>query len=132
MSAIGRVGATYSQNAKTLDEYCNYLDHGRLPVARGLALSRDDLVRRAVIMALMCQGQLQFESVELSYLIDFNSYFAAEFNTLRIMQEQGLVEINSTGIEVTPLGGLFVCGVAMVFDRCLQADQARARFSRIL
>lgn len=132
VSAIGRVGAAYSQNAKTLDEYCNYLDQDRLPVARGLALSRDDLVRRAVIMALMCQGQLQFESVELSYLIDFNSYFAAELNTLRIMQEQGLVEINSTGIEVTPMGGLFVCGVATVFDRYLQADHARARFSRIL
>lgn len=132
VSAIGRVGAACSQNAKTLQEYCNYLDQDRLPVARGLALSRDDLVRRAIIMALMCQGQLQFESVELSYLIDFNRYFAAELNSLRTMQEQGLVEINGTGIEVTPLGGLFVCGVAMVFDRYLQADHARARFSRIL
>lgn len=54
--AIGRVGATYSQNAKTLAEYYDHLDQGRLPVVRGLALSRDDLVRRAVIMALMCQG----------------------------------------------------------------------------
>lgn len=56
VSAIGRVGATYSQNAKTLAEYYDHLDQGRLPVVRGLALSRDDLVRRAVIMALMCQG----------------------------------------------------------------------------
>ncbi len=47
-------------------------DQGRLPVVRGLALSRDDLVRRAVIMALMCQGALQFESIELAYLLDFH------------------------------------------------------------
>ncbi|MBX9817210.1 MAG: oxygen-independent coproporphyrinogen III oxidase, partial [Burkholderiaceae bacterium] len=63
VSAIGRIGATYSQNAKTLDEYYDYLDQGRFPVVRGLAVTRDDLARRAVIMALMCQGQLQFESI---------------------------------------------------------------------
>ena len=56
VSAIGRVGAIYSQNAKTLDEYYDHLNQGRLPVVRGLALSRDDLLRRTVIMALMCQG----------------------------------------------------------------------------
>ena len=71
VSAIGRIGATYSQNAKTLEEYCDLLDQGRLPVVRGLALSRDDLARRAVIMALMCQGQILFESIELAWLLDF-------------------------------------------------------------
>jgi oxygen-independent coproporphyrinogen III oxidase len=132
VSAIGRVGATYSQNAKTLEEYYDYLDQGRLPVVRGLALTRDDLVRRSVIMALMCQGQLQFESIELAYLLDFKSYFAAELETLRGMQEQGLVEVNGTSIQVTATGWFFVRGVAMVFDRYLQADRTRARFSKII
>ncbi|MHB1199086.1 MAG: oxygen-independent coproporphyrinogen III oxidase [Polaromonas sp.] len=131
-SAIGRIGATYSQNAKTLEEYYDALDQGHLPVARGLALSRDDLLRRVVIMALMCQGQLQFESVELAYLIDFKSYFAVELETLRGMQAQGLVAVNDTGIEVTAMGWFFVRGIAMVFDRYLQADRTRARFSRII
>jgi len=63
VSAIGRVGATYSQNVKTIEEYYDYIDRGRFPVVRGLDLSRDDLVRRAVIMAIMCQGQLQYESI---------------------------------------------------------------------
>jgi len=132
VSAIGKVGATYSQNAKTLEEYYDCLDQGRLPVVRGLALSRDDLVRRAVIMALMCQGQLQFESIELAHLIDFKSYFVAELEALRGMEEQGLVEVNDSGIEVTTMGWFFVHGVAMVFDRYLQADHTRARFSRII
>jgi len=57
VSSIGRVGPTYSQNAKTLEEYYDHLDQGRFAVVRGLTLSRDDLVRRAVIMALMCQRQ---------------------------------------------------------------------------
>lgn len=132
VSATGKVGATYSQNAETLEEYYDCLDQGRLPVVRGLALSRDDLVRRSVIMALMCQGQLDFESIDLSYLLDFKSYFAAELETLRGMQEQGMVEVNESGIQVSDMGGFFVRGVAMVFDRYLQADRNRARFSRII
>ena len=48
------------------------------------------------------------------------------------MQDQGLVELSDTGIKVTPMGWFFVRGVAMVFDKYLQADRTRARFSKIL
>ncbi|MES2402184.1 MAG: oxygen-independent coproporphyrinogen III oxidase, partial [Pseudomonadota bacterium] len=132
VSAIGRIGATYSQNAKTMEEYCDHLDQGRLPVVRGLALSRDDLARRAVIMALMCQGQVLFESIELAWLLDFRSYFAAEMEQLRDLADAGLVLLDESGIQVTAQGWFFVRAVAMVFDRYLQADRNRARFSRII
>ncbi len=132
VSAIGRVGSTYSQNAKTMDEYCDLLDQGHLPVVRGLALTRDDIIRRNVIMAIMCQGSLQFESINASCLIDFKQYFANELAQLKAMQDQGLVEVTEQGIQVTPMGWFFVRGVAMVFDRYLQADRNRARFSKII
>lgn len=132
VSSIGRVGATFSQNVKTLDEYYDLLNQGRLPVARGMALSRDDLVRRSVIMALMCQGSVLFESVELSHLVNFKHYFEAELQTLIGMQDQGLVVLDDLGVHVTELGWFFVRGVAMVFDRYLQADKNRARFSKII
>ena len=132
VSAIGKVGATYSQNAKDLIEYQDRLDHGQLPVVRGLAVTRDDLLRRAVIMSLMCQGRVQFESIELSHLIDFKSYFAGELGRLSAMQDDGLVELTDSAIEVTAMGWFFVRGVAMVFDKYLQADRTRARFSKIL
>lgn len=132
VSAIGRVGATYSQNVKTLDEYYDAINHGHLPIVRGLALTRDDLVRRAVIMALMCQGEVLFEPVEQSWLIDFRRYFEAELQQLEEMAEQGLVKVGAEGIEVTTMGWFFVRGVAMVFDKYLQADRNRARFSRII
>ena len=132
VSAIGKVGATYSQNAKSLEEYQDLLDHGHLPVVRGLAVSRDDLLRRAVIMALMCQGEVLFESIELAHLIDFRDYFAAELEALRAMEDQGLVKLSDTGIQVTALGWFFVRGVAMMFDKYLQADRTRARFSKII
>lgn len=132
VSAIGKVGATYSQNAKTLEEYYDLLDQGKLPVQRGLALSRDDLARRAVIMALMCQGQVVFESIELAWLLDFRSYFAAEMEQMKALQEQGMVIVDDTGIQVTAQGWFFVRAVAMQFDKYLQADRNRARFSRII
>lgn len=132
VSAIGRIGATYSQNAKTLAEYYDALDHGHFPTNRGLALSRDDLVRRGVIMALMCQGQLQFESIELAYLVDFKNYFAKELERLKALEDQGLVQLDDCGIQVTPQGWYFVRGVAMVFDKYLQMDKTRARFSKII
>jgi oxygen-independent coproporphyrinogen-3 oxidase len=132
VSAIGHVGATFSQNVKTLDAYYDLLNQGRLPVERGLALSRDDLVRRTVIMALMCQGHVLFESVEVAHLVDFKQYFATELQSLALMQEQGLVVLDDGGIQVTELGWFFVRGVAMVFDKYLQADRNRARFSKII
>ena len=132
VSAIGKVGATYSQNAKSLEDYQDLLDQGHLPVVRGLAVSRDDLLRRAVIMALMCQGEVQFESIEVGHLIDFKRYFAAELETLRGMQESGLVSVSEHAIQVTAMGWFFVRGVAMVFDKYLQADRTRARFSKII
>ena len=132
VSSIGRVGATYSQNAKTLEEYYDLLDQGRFPVVRGLALSRDDMVRRSIIMALMCQGAVQFESIELAHLLHFKSSFAAELERLEPLQEEGLVTVDDVGIQVTELGWFFVRGIAMVFDRYLQADRNRSRFSKIL
>ena len=131
-SAIGKVGATYSQNAKDLLQYQDLLDHGHLPIVRGVALSRDDLLRRAVINALMCQGSVQFESIESAYLIDFRATFAPELARLRAMHDDGLVHLSADAIEVTPLGWFFVRGIAMVFDHYLQAKESRAQFSKIL
>ncbi len=132
VSAIGRIGATYSQNAKTLEEYRDLLDQGRLPIVRGLALHRDDLLRRAVIMSIMCQGELSFESIDLGHLIDSRSYFAREFEALQPLAEAGLVQIDGSGLQVTARGWYLVRAIAMVFDRYLQTDQDRARFSRII
>jgi oxygen-independent coproporphyrinogen-3 oxidase len=132
VSAISRIGAGYAQNAKTLDEYQDRLRQGQLPVVRGLALDRDDLVRRAVIMGLMCQGEVPFEPVETAWLLDFRSYFASELARLEPMEQDGLVRVDDAGIQVTAAGWYVVRAIAMVFDRYLQADRQRTRFSRIL
>ena len=132
VSAIGRMGGTYSQNAKTMDEYVDMLDNGQLPIVKGLSLTRDDLIRRACIMAIMCQGQIHYNDFNEAWLIDTQKYFDAELVQLESLQAQGLVDLTDSGLQVTPLGWFFVRGVAMVFDKYLQADRNRTRFSKII
>ena len=132
VSAIGRMGGTYSQNAKTMEDYVDMLDNGQLPIVKGLALSRDDLIRRAWIMAIMCQGHVQYDAFNEAWLIDAKKYFAQEIAQLEVLQTQGLVALSSGGLQVTPLGWFFVRGVAMVFDKYLQADRHRTKFSKII
>ena len=132
VSAIGRMGGTYSQNAKTMEEYVDMLDNGQLPIVKGLALSRDDLIRRAWIMAIMCQGHVHYDAFNEAWLIDAKKYFASELSQLESLQTQGLVELLDGGLQVTSMGWFFVRGVAMVFDKYLQADRNRTRFSKII
>ncbi|WPH23019.1 oxygen-independent coproporphyrinogen III oxidase [Variovorax paradoxus] len=130
VSAIGRIGATYSQNAKTLESYHDLLDQGRLPVVRGLALARDDVLRRAVIMAVMCKGRVVFDAIGEAHRIDFRHYFAAEIAALGPLAAQGLVRVGDHDIEVTAQGWFVVRAIAMVFDR--HCRENRTRFSRVV
>jgi oxygen-independent coproporphyrinogen III oxidase len=132
VSAIGRVGTRYYQNAKTLPEYYAALQQGRLPVVRGLASSTDDLIRRDIIMALMCQGRVEFDAIDAVHGIGMRKQFAAEIAQLAPMVEAGLVEIDNSAIQVTAAGWYVVRGVAMVFDGYLHNDKLRERFSRLL
>jgi len=132
VSAIGRLGATYQQNAKSLPEYYAALAANRLPVVRGLTLSADDVLRRNVIMALMCQGRVELDTIGRAHGIDFRERFAAELEQLAPLVSADLVTLQRDAIEVTASGWFVVRAVAMVFDRHLRADPARDRFSRIV
>jgi oxygen-independent coproporphyrinogen-3 oxidase len=129
VSAIGAIGPTYSQNAKTLTDYYARLDRNDLPIVRGLELNRDDLVRRSVIHALMCQFQVSKEQIGVSYLIDFDDYFADELQQLGGLEREGLLEMNDEWIGVTPRGRMVVRNICMVFDRYLRTDNETQKYS---
>ena len=131
-SAIGSIGSSYYQNAKDLPAYYAALEDGRLPVWRGIELTADDLVRRAVIQSLICNFRLSMESVELSWLIDFRRYFAAEMQDLRRLADDGLVELQPDWIVITPQGRLLVRAVCMVFDRYLRERRRRTSYSKVI
>jgi oxygen-independent coproporphyrinogen-3 oxidase len=132
ISSISKVGPTYSQNVKTLDEYYDLLDSGTLPVYRGIELNADDLLRRSIIQSLMCHFELSIESIEIAHLIDFRKYFATELDELREMVDAGLVRVDDKWITVLPRGRMLVRAISMVFDRYLRADRQRTRYSKVI
>jgi oxygen-independent coproporphyrinogen III oxidase len=124
ISGIGDVQGAYVQNVKKLPAYYQALDAGHLPVERGVQLDANDLVRRHVIMNLMCNLFLDVREVEKRFGIRFDETFASELRELsgeHSPASDGLVRITPEAIEVTPQGRLFVRNVCMVFDRYLRA-----------
>ncbi len=132
LSAIGKIGPTYSQNYKELEDYYAALDRDVLPVMRGMELNADDLVRRAIIQALMCHFELAKESFNIAYQIDFDSYFATELNELRDYEREGLLEISPQSIKVTPKGRMLIRNICMVFDKYLRTRQQHALYSKVI
>ena len=132
VTAIGKVGPTYSQNFRTLEEYYDSLDNDELPIMRGMELSADDLLRRDIIQALMCHFALSKESFEIAYLIDFDSYFEQELTELKTYQGYGLVKLENGWITVTPKGRLLVRNIGMIFDKYLRINQERKMYSKVI
>ena len=87
---------------------------------------------RAVIQAIICHFRLSIESIELSYLINFRDYFAAELADLEAFADEGLVSLTPEWIEVTPRGRMIVRAICMVFDKYLRASRERNRYSRVI
>ena len=119
VSAISKVGRSYSQAVRTVSAYYQHLDRDTLPIEKGFALSTDDVLRREVIMTLMCSAPLDFSAIGKAYGIDFASYFADELALLQPYAETGLITLDSAGIQITTKGRMFVRASAMVFDRYL-------------
>jgi oxygen-independent coproporphyrinogen-3 oxidase len=133
VSGIGDLQDAFVQNVKKLPDYYDAVRAGRFPVERGIALDRDDAVRRHVITQIMCNARLDVRDVERRFGLVFAEAFAEELAELTgegSPAEDGLVTVRPDAIEVTPVGRLFVRNVAMVFDRYLRARAAAGAGSR--
>ena len=123
VSAISSIGSAYAQNRREVPAYQDEVAARGLATMRGYHLSADDLLRRAVIGRLLCHTVIPKHEVERDFSISFDEYFAAELERLEEPREEGLVELSSGEIRVTPLGRIFIRNVAMVFDRYLHEQQ---------
>jgi oxygen-independent coproporphyrinogen-3 oxidase len=132
VSAIGKIGPTYSQNFREDEEYYAALDKGVLPIMRGMSLDADDLVRREIIQALMCHFALSKEAFNTGFGIDFDSYFATELKELAEYEREGLVVLSPDRLVVTPKGRMLIRNVCMVFDKYLRTRQEHAKYSKVI
>ncbi len=130
-TSIGMLYDGYFQNYKTTRAYYNALKEDHLPIMRGYILNEDDIIRREVIMDLMCNLGVKFKKIEDMFGINFKDYFERELNELREMEEDGLIKIKEDSIDVMPLGRLLIRNVAMTFDVHTR-NKKEARFSRTI
>jgi oxygen-independent coproporphyrinogen-3 oxidase len=131
MSSISMLSSLYVQNQKTLADYYGALDAGRLPTMRGVELTADDRLRRAVIVELMCNFVLNKARIETTYGIEFDRYFADALQQLQPFVADGLVTLTPATITVTNAGRLLIRNIVMNFDAYLQQKAAnKPQFSR--
>ncbi len=120
-SAISHIGSSYSQNHREVSKWEASLARDELPVARGLELGADDLVRADAIQQLMCRGEIDIEAIERHHGVDFGTYFATALQRLRPLIEDGLATADGTHIRAAPRGQLLLRVLAMCFDGYLPA-----------
>jgi oxygen-independent coproporphyrinogen-3 oxidase len=133
-SSISHVGDTFSQNFRDLPPWESAVDQGRLPIARGLELDNDDVMRAQVIQQLMCRGVIDCAQIETRFAIDFDSYFAEAIARLLPLAADGLVTFDGSRIVATSRGRLMLRIIAMCFDRYLSSpvSEVQPRHSRAL
>lgn len=132
VTSIGKIDNTYGQNRRGLEEYYADLDAGRLPVFRGIELTRDDLIRRDMITRLICHFELDIPSAEAAWDIRFDEYFADALMKLRDMAGDGLLEVDAHKIRILPRGRLLVRNICMAFDAYLATKTGPIGFSKVI
>ncbi|WP_041238204.1 oxygen-independent coproporphyrinogen III oxidase [Gloeothece citriformis] len=124
LTSISMLHDVYVQNHKRLKDFYRSIEAGELPIERGVYLDRaDNILRRKVIMELMCHFRLDKRLIEAKYNINFDNYFYQEELALKALENDGLIEEFPDRIEVTPIGRLLIRNIAYTFDAYSRARQ---------
>lgn len=116
-AVVGYVGAFQYQNHRQRGAYASLLDSGKLPIERGLVLTRDDLLRRAIIMSLLSRLAVDIKVIETAYSISFQRDLAIELKQLHPLERAGIVTVDEQEIRITAAGQIDRGRVCEVFDR---------------
>ena len=130
VTSIGDVAGAYVANDRKLATYERTVGSGRLPVERGVVRSSEDELRRSVINRIICTLSLDFAWVESTFGIDPQDHFSDAFADLEPMAADGLVDVDSSGLRVTPTGRFFLRNLCMPFDAYLAAPGDRPVYSQ--
>ncbi|MFQ5798440.1 MAG: oxygen-independent coproporphyrinogen III oxidase [Bacteroidota bacterium] len=131
MSSISHFANVYAQNLKKLPEYYSAIEAGAFATHVGYKMTRDDEVRKHVIMRLMCDPEVSKSDVERRFGIVFDEYFRDALEQLRIFVDDGLVSVSSGLLKIERMGRLVLRNVAMCFDAHLPRMQKEKQiFSR--
>ncbi|RJG20001.1 oxygen-independent coproporphyrinogen III oxidase [Alcanivorax profundi] len=131
VSAISQVGNLYVQNHKVLSDWQAAIGQDQLPHHKGYLLDKADLIRRDIIMKLLCDLRLDIPAFEQQWEICFRTHFADAMVQWRDFAEQGLVVFNDDTLIITEQGRLVSRALVQPFDAYLGNRQTKG-FSRII
>ncbi|WP_095082408.1 coproporphyrinogen III oxidase [Pseudomonas sp. Irchel s3h17] len=115
--AISQFDELYAQNTEDPEHYLQQLHSGQLAICRGWRCEAGDQVRQLVMERLACDLELDIRAIESRYGLIFQQYFAAAWQCLRQMSEDGLVELSERFISILPAGRLEVDAICQVFEQ---------------
>jgi oxygen-independent coproporphyrinogen-3 oxidase len=118
---LGEIGSLFVQNEPRLDAWQRSVRAGRLPVAWGHRLSDGDLRRRRAYEHLMCNLELP---AGMAAGLD------RDREGLERCVEEGLLELDSDGIRVTPRGRFFLRDLCVGRAASLDWDSAQWRYPK--
>lgn len=125
-SAISSLPQGYVQNEPTTGRYLALVAEGKLPTARGVALTAEDRLRRAVIEALMCRMELDERVLALSGALEaLKAEIRAEMDDFPDEMRRGWVKRTRDGLIVTEAGRPFLRLIAARFDAYLAGTAGR-------
>lgn len=109
-SSISDAKYGYSQNEKVVEKYVETINKGEMALTKGHVLSGEDLIIKYFILNIVCQGKaLLTEEIEQTMTDQAKK-------ELKIMQKEGLLELNGPYLKITDNGLPFIRNIAMVFD----------------
>ncbi|BDG73409.1 oxygen-independent coproporphyrinogen III oxidase [Roseomonas fluvialis] len=117
-SAIGASPGGFVQNEAEEKRWLAAVEAGRLPVARGRALSADDRIRAGLIERVMCDGFVGVDSVPPAVM-------AAAAPRIDALVADGLVDRRGARLTMTAAGRPFLRHLAACFDAYLAPSPAR-------
>ncbi|MCW5734115.1 MAG: oxygen-independent coproporphyrinogen III oxidase [Enhydrobacter sp.] len=124
-SAISSLPRGFTQNVADPARYLATVGKDGLATARGIALTRDDRLRGAIIERVMCQNAVDLEALCREHRVDPDAFRASVDPDLDRLERDGLILRADARVTVTETGRPFVRFVCAAFDRHYVAAEGR-------
>jgi oxygen-independent coproporphyrinogen-3 oxidase len=119
VTGISQLENGYAQNVRTVKEYIQSIENGKILIVKGYSLSHREKIIREVINEIMCNHYLSWEQIadrfgttpeEIKALLNFSNEKLDQF------RDDQLLEYTDNNLLIHDVGRFFLRNIAAVFD----------------